>query len=63
MSLDPSLLFFGALLLFDQSFDVSFHGLECRDQGGKALILDDTTAGAGGEIQERRINQALNVTR
>jgi hypothetical protein len=44
------LLFFGALLLFDQSFDVSLYGLECRDQGGVALILNDSIAGTGGEV-------------
>jgi hypothetical protein len=44
------LLFFGALLLFDQSFDASLHGLKCSNQGGVALILNDSIAGTGGEV-------------
>ena len=58
------LLFFGTLLLFDQSFNVGTpNGPSGWQQGGIALILNDSAAGAGGEIQEWRINQALNVTR
>ena len=57
------LLFFGALLLFDQGFEMGFQGLEGFDQGGVALIVDDATAGTGRQIQERHIDQALHVAR
>ena len=57
------LLFFGALLLFDQALEMRFQGLECGDQGSVALIVDDATASTGRQIQERHVDQALHVTR
>src|SRR6185295_14680695 len=42
------LFFFGALLFFDEFLDLSLQGLEGCDQSGIALVLNDSTAGAGG---------------
>ena len=57
------LLFFGALLFLDQTLDVRFQGLQCVDQGRIALVLNNAAAGAGCEIQERHIHQALDIAR
>ena len=55
------LFFLGALLFVDEAFDMRFEGREGLDQRGVAVVLDDAAAGAGGEIEEGHIDEALDV--
>ena len=57
------LFLFGALLLLDEPIDVRFQGLERLDAGRITVILDDAAARAGCEIQERHIDETLEVAR
>ena len=57
------LLFLRALLLIDQPFHVRFERHQGFNQGRIPLILNDATARTGREIEERHVNEPLDVAR
>ena len=57
------LFLFGSPLLLDQALDMHFEGVERSNECRIALILNDSTARAGSQNKERRVDKPLDVTR
>src|SRR6185312_11099018 len=56
-----SLFFFCPLLCLDDPIQIRFERLQSFQEGCAPLIVDDAASGAGRQIEEGRVNEALQI--